>query len=71
MNIDGFPYIDDLVDSPLGRIISLAANDCGYTELVYYSMVEWVHPIFLKAKSAARKEDNPNRWEDMSGPFSD
>ena len=29
----------------------------------------WVHPWFLKAKAAANKEDNPNWWDAMNGPF--
>ena len=33
--------------------------------------MNWVHPLFLKAKAAASKEDNPNYWEAMNGPFAD
>ena len=34
-------------------------------------MVNFVHPLFLKAKAAASKEDNPNWWEAMKSPFAD
>ena len=34
-------------------------------------IVNWVHPIFLKAKAAASKEDNPPWWEAMHGSFVD
>ena len=34
-------------------------------------IVNWVHPLFLKAKSAASREDNPTWWEAMSGPSAD
>ena len=32
---------------------------------------DWICPLFLKAKSAASKEDNPNWWQAMQGPFAD
>ena len=33
--------------------------------------MDWVHPLFLKTKAAARKEGNPTWWEVMHGPFTD
>ena len=41
------------------------------TRVLQLLMVNWVHPFFLKAKSAASKEDNPTWWEAMKGPFAD
>ena len=32
-------------------------------------MVKWVHQFFPKAKSAASKQDIPNKWRAMNGPF--
>jgi hypothetical protein len=32
-------------------------------------IANWVHPLFLKAKSEASKEDNPNWKQAMNGPF--
>ena len=55
--------------SPLSNFIHFAANDCGYSGTRYDLIANWVHPLFLKAKSAASKEDNPNWSQAMRGPF--
>jgi hypothetical protein len=57
---DGIPTMADLMDSPLAKYITLAANDCGYSGTAEELIVSYVHPLFLKAHSAASKEDNPN-----------
>jgi hypothetical protein len=54
---NGIPTVAELMDSPLAKYITLAANDCGYSEEL---IVSYVHPLFLKAHSAMSKEDNPN-----------
>jgi hypothetical protein len=54
---------------PLSKYIHFAANDCGYTGSRYELIANWVHPLFLKAKTEASKEDNPNWKQAMSGPF--
>ena len=56
--------VEALMHSSLAPFIELAANDC---ELI----CNWVHPLFLKAKSEASKEDNPNWWQAMHGPFAE
>ena len=58
----GIPTIADLLASPLAKYITFAANDCGYKGSRYELIANWVHPLFLKAKSEASKEDNPN-WK--------
>lgn len=65
------PSIEDLLDSPLSKFITFAANDCGYSGTTKDLVVNWIHPFFLKAKAAASKSDNPNWWQAMSGPFAD
>jgi len=57
--------------SPLSRFITLAANDCGYRGSTLELVTTWVHPLFLKAKAEASKEDNPNWSQAMNGHFSD
>ena len=57
---DGIPTVAELRDSPLAKYITLAANDCGYDGTAEELIVSYVHPLFLKAHSAASKEDNPN-----------
>ena len=57
---DGIPTVAELMDSPLAKYITLAANDCGYGGTAEELIVSYVHPLFLKAHSAASKEDNPN-----------
>ena len=54
---DRTPTVADLMDSPLAKYITLAANDCGYGGTVEELIVSYVHPLFLKAHLAASKED--------------
>ena len=68
---DQVPTIQDITKSPLSKFITFAANDCNYNGTTEDLIVNWVHPLFLKAKAAASKEDNPNYWEAMNGPFAD
>ena len=57
---DDVPTVEELLESPLSRFITLAANSCGYTGTTQELIVNWVHPLFLKAKAEASKSDNPN-----------
>ena len=68
---DEVPSVEALMACPLSRFIDLAANKCGYSGSRRDLIANWVHPFFLKAKSEARKEDNPNWKEAMNGPFSE
>ena len=63
--------VDALMHSSLAPFIELAANDCGYRGSLRELICNWVHPLFLKAKSEASKEDNPNWWQAMRGPFAE
>eukprot|EP00956_Cyclotella_meneghiniana_P015029 scaffold22790_cov42-Cyclotella_meneghiniana.AAC.1 len=63
------PTVEALMACPLSKFIHFAANDCGYTGSCYDLIANWVHPLFLKAKSEASKEDNPSWKQAMSGPF--
>jgi hypothetical protein len=68
---DEVPSVEELMDSPLSRFITFAANSCGYSGTTKELIVNWVHPLFLKAKAEASKADNPNWWEAMKSPFAD
>jgi hypothetical protein len=68
---DGIPTMADLMDSLLAKYITLAANDCGYGGTVEELIVSYVHPLFLKAHSAMRKEDNPSWSQATQGKFAD
>ena len=68
---DGIPTVADLMDSPLAKYITLAANDCGYGGTAEELIVSYVHPLFLKAHSAASKEDNPTWKQATRGKFAD
>ncbi len=61
---DGIPTVVELMDSPLAKYITLAANDCGYSGTAKELIVTYVHPLFLKAHSAASKSDNASWKED-------
>jgi len=63
------PTLADLLASPLAKYITLAANDCGYSGKVEELIVTYVHPLFLKAHSAASKADNPSWREATRGKF--
>jgi len=58
-----------MMKSPLLTFVHFAANDCGYQGTRYELIATWVHPLFLKAKTAASKEDNPNWCTAINGPF--
>ena len=63
--------VAELMVIQLAKYISLAANDCGYDGTTEELIVNYVHPLFLKAKSAASREENPNWREETSGAFSE
>ena len=65
------PTVADLLASPLAKYITLAANDCGYSGTAEELIVTYVHPLFLKAHSAASKADNPSWREATRGKFAD
>ena len=53
------------------EFITLAANDCGYEGTTQDLIVNYVHPLFLKAKASASQENNPTWRQAMNGQFSD
>ncbi len=65
------PTIEDLLASSISKFIAFTANDCIYSGSFTEIFVTVVHPFFLKAKSDASKEDNPNWHQAMNGPFVD
>eukprot|EP01082_Thalassiosira_pseudonana_P009463 g8665.t1 g8665 contig3:647373-650417(+) len=65
------PTVQDLLNSPLAKFVTLAASECGYTGNAKDLIVNWIHPLFLQARSAASKEDYPNYWQAMNGPFAE
>jgi hypothetical protein len=68
---DSLPSISDLINSPLSKYITLAANDCGYDGTAEDLLVSYVHPLFLRAHSAASKLDNPGWQKTTRGKFAD
>ncbi len=65
------PTIEDFIANPLSKFITFAANYCGYRGSFTEIFVTAVHPFFLKAKTEASKEDNPDWHQAMNGPFAD
>ena len=51
------PTVETLMASPLSKFIHFAANDCGYTGTRFELVANWVHPLFLKAKSIHKLEE--------------
>ena len=68
---DSIPIITELLDSPISKLITLAANDCGYEITTQDLIVNYVHPLFIKAKAAASQEENPNWRQAMNAQFAD
>ena len=54
------PTVEALIACPISCFIHFAANECSYSGTCYELVANWVHPLFLKAKTEASKEDNPN-----------
>ena len=50
---DQFQIVADLMSIPLADYITIVANDCGYGGTSEELIVNDVHPLFLKDKSAA------------------
>ncbi len=65
------PLVEVLMACPLSKFIHFAANDCGYSGSCYDLIANWVHPLFLKAKTEASKEDNSSWKQAMSGPLTE
>ena len=63
------PTVSDLMDIPWYKYITLAANNFGYGGMAEELILNYVHPLFLKAKSAASREENPNWCEATTGVF--
>ena len=68
---DSILTIAELMDSLISNFVTLAANDCGYEGTTEDPIVNYVHPLFLKYKSAAGQADNPNWCQSMDGQFAD
>lgn len=56
------PSVEDLLNSPLAQFIQLASNDCGYGGSVKELVANYVHPLFLSAKTGISSGDNPS-WD--------
>jgi hypothetical protein len=63
--------VADLLANPLAKYITLAANDCGYSGIAKELIVSYIHPLLLKAHTAASKADNPSWHEATRGKFAD
>ena len=68
---EDLPSIDEVLKSPFYKFITFVANYFGDNAIACDLMVNWIHHFFLKAKAETSKEDNPNWWQAMNGPFAD
>ena len=53
------PTVQDLLNDPLSKYITLAANDCEYKGSTHKLIVNTIHPLFLEAKVAVSRAGNP------------
>ena len=65
------PTVADIMASTLDKNITIPANDCGYGGTEKELIVNYVHPFFLKTKSAGSREDNPNCRKVTTGVFAE
>ena len=65
------PSVKELMKRPTAKFITSSANNCGYSGSAKDLIVNWVHPLFLKAEAATSKEDNQTWWKAMHDPFAD
>ena len=73
LSLDDSPEsFEEFFGGPLAQFIKLAAADSGLDPSQTNDLlVKLVHPLFLKAKAAASKSDNPSWKQAMSGQFAD
>ena len=65
------PSVESLLGSGFARFVHWAATDIGYTGSIESMVTSWLHPLMLQAKASASKDDNPNWWQAMNGPFAE
>ena len=53
------PTVANLMEITVAKFFILDANDCVYEGKINDFIVNWVHPLFLKAPAEATKEDKP------------
>ena len=63
------PSGKSLMTSPLSKFIEFSANDCGYADTRYKLIANWVHQLYVKAKTEASKSDNLNWKQATYVPF--
>ena len=59
------------MDIPLAKYITFPANYCGYGGTVEELILNYVHSLFWKTKSATFWSENPNWREATNGLFAD
>ena len=65
------PTLADLTSIKLAKYITIDANNCVQGGTAEELIVNYIHPLFLKAKSAVSREDNPNWREAPTEVFDD
>ena len=64
-----FPTVADILASPIAKFINIAINYCRYGGTEEYLIVNYVHPLFLKAKVEESIEENQNWRKATTGLF--
>ena len=54
------PTVADILTITLSKYIALSANDYGYSGAAEELIVYCIHSLFLEAKSATSRDENPN-----------
>ena len=62
MHMDNLMKTGEVLNITLAKLTNFVMNDCRYSSFARDTMVNWVHPLFLKSKATAIREDTPNLW---------
>ena len=63
------PTVAEILASPIAKYITLAKNNCGYSETAEQIIVNYIHKVLLKYKDAEIQKDKPNFREAATVPF--
>ena len=59
------------METPLDIFINPSTSYCGYEGTTNKLIVNWVYPLFLKAKAEASEEDKPSWNQAIKFPLAD
>ena len=59
------PTVAEILASPISKFITISEHNFGYGGTAEYLVVNYFHPLFLKAKAEESRDYNPN-WHEAT-----